>query len=229
MLTQKLDIWNQAIGHLGESIEIGAETENTAAARACRRFYDTCREKALRDAPWPFAKGYVALAQITGTIPVSEFKYAYRYPVGVVTVRRILNGIWRVDDRQSAIPYRVGSDGQGLVILTDFPPSVVSTTDPTQNLPWVEVTKAVTDETLFPSDFVDALSFLLALRISPRVAGDKSALRKEAIALYQQSIARATANAFNEEQLDDGPASEFERSRDGWNVGRDSRRLFEIP
>lgn len=226
MLSSKLDIWNMAIGHLGQSIEIGSETENTAAARACRRFYDSCREDVLRKAPWPFAKRYVLLAQVISTVPATEFKYAYRYPANALMVRRILNGTFRVEDMQSRIPYRIMSDDQGRMIMCDVAPLTVPT-DATKSSPWIEYTVNAVDETKFSSDFAKALSYCLAVDIGPRIAGDKSKLRDAAGALYVKALAQAQINALNEEAQDDSAPSEFERSREGWVVGQDDRRLFE--
>lgn len=216
MLSSKLDIWNMAISHLGESIEVGTDRENTAQARACRRFYDICREKALRDAPWPFAKRYTLLAEVTTTIPVSEFKYAYRYPADALFIRRILNTVTRNETAQSRIPYRLVSDSIGKVILCDVQP-IANATDASLSIPWMEYTVNVTDENRFDSDFSEALALLLATRISPRVAGDKSKLRSEAAGLYKEAITKAQINAFQEEVKDEEVQSEFERSRDGWD------------
>lgn len=214
MPSTKLDIWNVAISHLGEAIEVGDAEENSAAARACRRFYDVCREKALRDARWPFAKKYTLLASVTNAVPSSEFLYSYRYPVDALAIRRILNGSWRVETRQSRVPFRIAGDDNGRLILCDV--QAIANTDPTLSVPWLEYTANVQDATVFSSDFVDALALLLANRIGPRVAGDKSKLRADAFGLYEKEIIRARINALNEEAPDEEPSSEFERARMGF-------------
>lgn len=206
MPAAKLDIWNMAIRHLAIGVEVQAATESSSAAQACRRFYDPAIEKALRDAPWPFAKQYEILQQVTSPVPTTEFKYAYRYPANAVAVRRLLNGISRNDDQDSRIKYREGRDATGKIILTDAPSS--------SNAPlYVEYTYRETDTSRFDTDFVVAVSFLLANWIGPSLASDKTKLIDRAFALYRMEIANAQRNAYNEEAPDREPDSEFERAR----------------
>lgn len=228
MPSSKVDIWNMAISHLAESVEVQSETENTAAARACRRFYDVCRRETLRGADWPFAKAYVPLANITLTIPQTEYLYAYRYPVDALRVRRILNGLSRIENMQTRVMYKIGQDASGKILFCDVQP-YANATDATQSVPWLEYTVDITDTTKFDDDFVIGLSYLLAFRIGPRICGDKSKLIADAFTMWQKYMRQAQINAINEQAPDDIPPSEFERSRWGEPQPIDSQRRFDWP
>jgi hypothetical protein len=202
-MTAKIDICNLALSHVANSSEIqDLDAESSKEAQACRRFFDVTRDEVLRDFPWPFATAMGNLALVQSR-PNVEWGYSYRMPSGVLTFRRILSGV-RNDSRQSRIKYRLAQDDTGDLIYTD------------QQTAQGEWTKRITDTERFRPDFVMALSFLLAHRIGPRVAGgDQFKLADRALQNYYLQIGKAQANAANEEQTDDAPDSEFERARGG--------------
>jgi hypothetical protein len=201
------EICNLAVSHLAISKEIqDLDTEKSKEAQACRRFYETARDKVLRDYPWPFATVIVTLELVTdftqqATPPIPEWAFAYRMPSDCLRDRRILSGL-RTDDRQSRVSYRIVPDGQGLLIYTNM-----------QNAQ-LEYTQRVTEVGRFMPDFTMALSFLLAAYIAPRVTSvDQVELRKNTYLMYQVELINARANAANEEQPDEEPDSEFVRER----------------
>ena len=201
MATSNTVVANLALTHLGIAKEIAnLDTENSEEANACRRIYEEARKKALRDANWPFATKIVTLVKLEDN-PNDEWNYSYRYPSDCLNFRKILSGT-RNDHRQSRIPYRVANDGSGLVIYTDL--------DSAQ----AEYTMNLTSVELYPSDFVLALSYLIAKYVAPRITGgDPFNLGKNADAEYIAEISNARSNSYNEEQLDQEPESEFTRGR----------------
>lgn len=201
-MTSKTAISNQAISHLGNAVEIGnVETENSAEAGACRRFYDDAVEATLRDAPWPFATRFDTLGLVEED-PTDEWEYAYRYPSDCVNLRRIQSGLRR-DTRQSRVEYKLGSDDNGQLIYTDLADAKV------------EFTARVTDPAFFPVDFRLALSFRLAMYIAPRITGgDPYNLQSRCESAYKMEIAKAWAAAAMEEQPPEEPDSEFGRFRE---------------
>lgn len=213
-MSADVDICNQALSHLGVSTEIqNLETDKTAEARACRRFYDDARDQALRDFPWPFATTSGTLALVTVN-PTSEWAYAYRLPAECLAFRRLVTGRLGAFTSDAScvdvpvpgltlrVPFRIARDAAGQLIYTDWPDAVG------------EWTTRVEDPTQYPPDFRLALSLLLATMIAPRVTGgDQFKLGARAYQLYQLEIGRAQANAANEEQPDPAPDSEFIRAR----------------
>lgn len=201
-MSSKTEICNLALSHLGVGKEIAIlESERSQEASACRRFYDTALDATLRDYPWAFATKIVALGLIEED-PNDEWLYSYRYPTDCVFIKRILSGI-KNDTRQTRINYRILSDSAGRIIYTD------------QENAEAEYSYRVTDTSLYPSDFIMALSYRLAHYIAPRVtAGDPYKLKREVMELYLLEIGRAKSNNNNEEQDAEDPESEFIRVRE---------------
>lgn len=201
MASSSTQIANLALGHLNQATEIQElDTDNSAAARACRRFFETARKLVLRDFPWPKATKITALALVEED-PNDEWAYSYRYPTDCLQARRIRSGL-RNDNRQSRIPYRIVYDAAGALIYTD------------QEDAELEYTVNVTTFTRLDEDFVIALSYRLAAYIAPMITGgDPNKLGDRALRNYKMELAQARANALNEEQAEEEPYSEFERAR----------------
>lgn len=206
MASSKTEICNMALGHLAVSDEIqNFDTERTVQAQACRRFYDPTVEEVLRDFAWPFAGRNAALALVASN-PTTEWGFSYRYPSDCLMFRKLLSGI-RTDAANTRVPYRVLSDAVGGLIYADLD-SAVS-----------EYTVRIADPTRFPPDFVTAVSYLLAVKIAPRVTGgDPFKLGDAAAQKYILFLSKAEKNAANEEQPDMQRESEFVRTRGGSDV-----------
>jgi hypothetical protein len=207
-------IANLALSHLGVSKEItNLDSEASAEAAACRRFYEPSRLQTLRDFNWPFATKY-AVAGLVATNPTEidqEWGYSYRYPSDCVKLRRIVSGI-RPETRQVRVPYQIARDTTGLLIYTNQPNAEV------------EYTFNEQDVSRFPEDFAMAQSLRMALYMAPRLtAGDPFKLRAGAAQLYAFEVDRARASAGNEEQANEEPPSELERSRGGADIFFDPR------
>lgn len=200
-MASKTEIANLAISHLGSGKEISnLDSDASDEAAACRRYYELALDSTLRDVNWPFARRYYDLG-VVGSPPNDEWDYSYRYPSDCIKIHRIFSGI-RVETNDIRIPYEVGSDTTGLLIYTDE----VSAS--------IEYTLRQTDPQIFPSDFIMALSYKLAMYIAPRITGgDPYGLGAKAAQMYEVEISKAAKNSFNEQQPDPEPGSELERSR----------------
>jgi hypothetical protein len=201
-MASNTEIANLAISHLGHGKEIAdLDTENSAAANACRRYYEKARDMTLRDFAWPFATKFAELALVEED-PTDEWAFSYQVPSDCLMVRKILSGV-RTDYRESRVPYRI----VGTKIYTD--------TEDAQ----VEYTERVTDEALYPFDFMMAFSWRLSFYVAARItAGDPFKLRESSMQMYRIEISTAQANSFNEEQPDITPDSEF--IRNGMTIAR---------
>lgn len=201
-MADKTGICNMSISHLAVSKEIGnVETERSAEASACRRFYQPALDEALRDFPNPYLTVIQPLALVE-TDPNDEWAYSYRYPADCSKAIRILSGI-RNDSPDTKVPYRIIKDSQGALILTD------------KENAELEYSQESTDPNIWAADFVMAFSLLLAFYIAPRVtAGDPFKLGERAYRAYVISIAKARANAVGEQQDEPAPDSDSIRARD---------------
>lgn len=202
MPSTEVEICNLALSHIGIGKEIGnLETESSEEAAACRRFYDQARDKALRDFAWPFATAYADLGLIEED-PTTEWSFSYQYPTDCVFFRRILSGT-RNDTQTSRVPYQIVYDAAGQRIFTDQSNAVGA------------YTARVEDPTLYPPDFILALSLLLGSLIASRLTkGDQFKKGDKALAAYSRMIEEAEANSNNEQQPENPPESEFIRARD---------------
>jgi len=201
MASSLTEIANLAISHLGTGKEIASLTENSEEASVCNRFIDHARRSTLRDSNWPFATVFLA-AGLVESEPTNEWNYSYRYPADCLRLRRVLSGI-RNDTHQSRVPFRMTRDATGLLIYSD------------QENACFEYTINETDVSRFSPDFDMALSYRLAMYIAPRLTkGDPFAMKKELGKLYLMEIDTARSNAFNEQQPDILPESEFIRGRE---------------
>lgn len=194
-------ICNMALAHCGVSSFIEAIDQRSKEARLCNLFYAPVRDEVLGDFAWPFAKR-VGLLGLVVVDPTVEWKYAYRYPGDALVVRRVQNGISRLDTPSSRVVFHVGSDASGLLIYSDQPNAEI------------EYTATSTDPLLWPPDFVMAVSLKLAAAIAPALMSDGATKsRVELLGLYEREIGLAHARAANESQPDYAPESEFITSR----------------
>jgi len=198
---------NLAIGHLGKGKPIAdLDTEDSSEARACRLYYDHAVKEFLRDFPWPFCTRFVALGLVTDNgdddHPTQEYVYSYRYPSNCLFARKIESGV-RNDTRFSEVHYRVISDDQGKLILTDKEEAILQFTS-TDGL----------DEGLWDEDFIMALSFRLAAYTAPLITGgDPFKVGEKSLMLWNGSNRKAKANAANEQKDEDIPAGELINAR----------------
>lgn len=199
-MASKTEICNMALSHISNKEIADYDTEQSEEGRTCRIFYPTALTATLRDFYWPFATRTKALSLVASN-PTPEWQYSYRYPSDCVDIKRILSG-YRNDTRQSRVPFIISNDDTGSLILTDMAEAKAEYT----------VNNVSTER--FPPDFLLGLSYRLAHFLVPRMtSGDPFKMKSEILALYDKEIAKAKANARNEGQFDEDPASEFERIR----------------
>lgn len=203
MAASKTVIANQALGHLGSGKEIAnLDTENSAEARALRRFWDQTQDELMRGYSWPFTTRFVDVAVVEED-PTEEWAFSYRYPSDCLYARRILSGS-RNDSRQSRVPYRIGQDDSGQLIYCDMDEATL------------EYSTRADDVVRWPADFVSAFAYKLAAYAAPTITGsDRANLRQLCLELHALAAQQAMASAANEEQPDESPESEFVRARGG--------------
>ncbi len=200
-MASEVEIANLALSHLGIGKEIALLTEKSEEAAACRRFYTTLRDASQRDFPWPFCTKIIAVGLVEAD-PNDEWSFSYRYPSDCMKMRRILSGT-RNDNRQTRVPYRVISDSDGQLILTDKEDAEI------------EYTVKITNPERFSVDFIHFLSLRLAAMIAPRLTrGDPFKMGARALQLYEFECSKARATAVNEQQDEENPQSEFISGRE---------------
>lgn len=203
MASNDYEIANLALRHLGIGRTMSALSDSTEEARVMNAFYATARDEVLRAFAWPFATKFAALTKVADNPSDidQEWSISYRYPSDCLMIRRIITGD-RNPDRQAREPYRIGRDGTGLLIYSDYASAEL------------EYTFQETTVSRYPPDFVIALSYRLAAYAAPALTGgDPYRLIQRMEALYAAAVMRARANAQNEEQQEEDPDAEWIRAR----------------
>lgn len=209
-MTTQLALCNMALSHLGVGTQIAVfATDRSREASACRQFYDQVRDEILRKFPWSFATVVDAL-DLVEEDPNDEWGYSYEYPTDAVRFKRILNAASRIETQESRIPYRIVANPlyNGTTVLHK---QLILTDYPLVNGEWT----INPGEAVFPPDFAQAFSMLLASYIAPRVTGgDQFKLGERAFKMYWHKVREAAANNGNEQQTDVEIVSDLERARD---------------
>lgn len=211
-MTTKVQICNLALGRIGVNQYIEDIDDPNDRARACKQFYDLCRQQALQDFPWNFARSVVALAELT-TDPPPGWAYVYRYPADCLQVRALcdeagngmrssLNAVVRSWDEWTMMasaryPWQVQADPNDLgsrLIATDLEDAYC----------WYTVD--VTEPNQFSPLFASALAWRLAAELAGALRAD-ARLRDAAEQQYAYIQSKAAAGSLNEEQADRMPES----------------------
>lgn len=231
-------IINRAAKQLGSSMSVSNwQTDLSAVASTARAFYQETLEEILRDFDWPFARVQQKLALIVEGYS-HERKFAYKYPPGCASIRRIFNpfGGNRNDDEHSAQRYIIADIPDPPLPLTPaglldgstpYPPGSVYPTVPPYTAPTapqtmvkviladhpylcIEFTAMPPLITDFPQDFQMAFVFKLAHYMAPSLTGgDPYKVGDRAMMMYNQVIQTAAMHAYNEEQPDQLKPGEF--------------------
>ena len=170
-MTGKVEIINLALARLGES-PIQSLTEDSVPASRANLLYDSARRSALRDFNWNFALAMVRLSRVTYS-PV-DFRFAYALPSDCLRVIRLRGGV----------PFSVRKDR----LYTDAESAEL------------EYVMDVTDESLFDSKFVEAISYKLAAELAMPVKGSSELMASYSNA-YSNFIRQAASESAGESRV----------------------------
>ena len=209
-MSSEITICNLALSHIRGG-SINALTEASIQAQQCKLLYPILRDSVLENAPWQFATRIVSLAELTDA-EVFNFAYAYQYPSDCLKVKRLIlnwETVNRTDSQfygnnlpiintQAPVPYQVFNDDGNRVIGANYAELRA------------EYTVQVTDTNLFSTQFILALSHLLAAELAIPVVGvnEGRKLKSDSMQQYNAHI-RAACAAMMNEQFTPTPDSEF--------------------
>jgi len=152
MAADETFICNQALGLLGSS-KIMSLDDESKEARFCVRFYEQTRDEVIAGHRWNFAIQRAELSRLAEA-PVSEWEYHYQLPSDCLRVLQ-LNGF---DEMENASRFVI----EGRKLLTDDDRAVI-------RYLW-----GVTDVTLYPPLFIEALAVRLASKLAHPLTGSRS-------------------------------------------------------
>ncbi len=185
MPTTQPQICNLALSKIGQNAYIDSINDASTEAAECKLHYDQVLDECLRQVDWGFARTRAALNLQTGD-PPKPWHYQYVYPSDVVQARRIDTGLREGEDLRH-IQYRTELVGGLRLLYTN------------QEDACLVYTARVTDPNLYPSNFVDYLSWKLAAAIVMPLTGNR-ALRNDTETLANLALQRAITADFDNEQ-----------------------------
>jgi hypothetical protein len=205
-------------------------TDTSEEGMLLNTFYPNQRDSLLAALWWPFATRRAQLAQLVGEPPRAGWSYVYGLPVDCLTPRYIypsglatqaqslappptmLYGVYtnpRTPRPDQRVPFVIEasmqSDAQNnfrddQVLLCDY------------LTPTLIYTSKITNPEKFPPVFGDALAWAIAKEIALPLT-KKPSLKKECEAEFERAWKIALSVAFNAEQEDSLPDSEFVAGR----------------
>lgn len=205
-MTSRIDIFNMALGHLGDSTVLSSPDENIKAARECRRAYDQCRQSELRQFPWSFAIKAAALALVPATEKFG-FGFAYQRPIDALRVYGVMP--------QSGTRLWIGTSGEGWDepqrwMLPVMPYSIMGEQILTDlDSAYATYVRDVQEREMTDALFVDVLSLALAIRIAPAIIGTAAGQQASRllIATLNEARSQAYSQSLNEQGRDMRPES----------------------
>ena len=203
-----VDLCNMALAHLRQRPVAagpdGMPLGNTPEAYNARQFYDVALREAFRAYDWPFARQFVAGQQIAGAA-VPNWKYAYEVPPQVEMVRHVVQN----DRTEAPVQFklmRTNAGGNGR-------PAIFCNEDGV----WLSCTLYFADPSIYPSDFIEFSSLLLASHLAMPITG-KAELMMGMRKMAEDAGKRAAL-----------AAQSSEAEGDGESVPRDIPRTQQVP
>lgn len=180
MAQSRVSISNRALQILGAKKRISDPGEDSVNARECAVCYEPLRDRLLEEHPWRFARSRATLAlyadtpDLAGDAPEFDYQYAFTLPTDFM--RWIL-------PRDEPHDWEIRGD------------KLMTSEGTTLYLNYV---KKVTDPTLYPPSFAEALSADMAAAMCEPITqsnekkADAKQTKKDAIALAKRSNAFQT-------------------------------------
>ncbi len=206
-MTSKVELFNIAIGRIGIGQQIADPEERTEPARQCRRFYDFCRRKLLRNHPYSFARQAAALALTAQTFP--GYAFVYDYPNACIELLEIIpeeglrwqQGAFLFGNWDERDEWRIPRIAYQRILRTDAQAQAIAT-DLTEA--WAVFTTDVSVIDLWPEDAIDALAWCLAAEVGGPLKADPR-LVQLAWNTYENHKIRSAGNDMNEGYPDPEP------------------------
>jgi hypothetical protein len=204
-----IEICNMALGSVrGQSIN--SLTETSLQAQLCSLHYENCRDQVLKEADWGFNKTRVPLAALSG-VEVFNWSYVWTYPLDCLKINHLIRNIEEYTPATATTPptrfYYENRQNIDLYPRVEYGLFINSGTRiiaTREGELRIDYRAKVTDATLYPPNFVSALSSLLGARLALPLAGvkDGRALRQDCFEMYNSFLAQASDDNANEQQYD---------------------------
>jgi len=198
-----IDICNIALAYMGQSRRISSLDDTSVEAAQCKLHYEPVKKAILARYPWRFAERCAALTlRNEDTHP--EWPYVHEYPSGCIRILKIMptEKTWSPELVQEE-PFDIGMTASGKSIFCNL------------SAGWIKYIDDISDPTLFPPLFVQALGWSLAIAlITSTVGGGNIGVKNNLMQYFQESMNAAMAADANEcQEQRTQPISDYERAR----------------
>lgn len=217
-MTSEVEICNLALSNIRAG-SINSLNESGLQAQQCKLKYPFMRDRLLTELPWSFNHKITALAVLTDDI--FTWNYTYQYPSDCLKVDRLIGEYEQLSNADSAVVSRL-IDSQLLPINSlrrAVPYEVFNINDnkvigANESNLRIGYSVKLTGPDLFSTDFILALSHLLAAELAIPIIGAEvgRALRSDSLKMYKEYLNNAMADDLNE-QCSEPALSEFETIR----------------
>ena len=183
MSTSKVELFNIALGRVGEGYVIQHPDEDSQPARECRRFYDMSRKQTLRAFDWPWATRAVNGTRLADGPLGAKWSYFYAIPSESLKVIGVYNQYGR------KVPFQITSMQNDIGTF-----KTVATNEETPILYYVV---NVEDASQYDPLFADALAWRLASELAP-VRTENNNMRSDALQMWSGVIEQAKSSNLSE-------------------------------
>lgn len=184
----EINIWNLALGHLGDRANVVDPLERSRQAELCRMFYPMTRRSVLEVHDWGFATRAKLLTPSGYDPAVLGWSYAFSAPADAYKIVS-LGSVYR-GQIQKADYQHIADDAGDPVLLTENPtPTCLYLVD-------------VEDVARYTPLFTEAVSWLLASHLAgPLITGDSGrAESRRLLEEFRATAARAAASDANQQR-----------------------------
>lgn len=209
-----VEICNLALSNIRAG-SINSLTEGSLQSQICKLKYPFIRDRCLTEMPWGFNRKIRGLSVLTTEI--FNWARAYQYPIDCLKIHRLVGAqeelanadadvvsrlidsqLLPINDIRNQIPFEVFNFNDNKVIGTN------------EAELRIDYAAKVEDPNLFTTDFIMALSHLLASEIAIPIVGAELGrqLRSDSFQIYKSYLDAAITNDLND-QYDTPPESEF--------------------
>lgn len=202
-MASKLEIYNLALGNIGNSYEVGSLTEDSNERRVCARFFDLIHDMVLAECPWPFALKTSALSVSSDAAPPG-WEYRYDYPADcakawlVVDEGGVRDSLVNVFTdfisqdfrRADIIPFELAHGADQTSVICDLEEAYLIYCSNTVSI------------SRYSAYLVNAISWGLAFYIAGPLGSIPLNERQGYFQNFQFALGEAKAHAFNESKQD---------------------------
>ncbi len=182
-----IQIFNMALGQIGVTEQVQDLNERSLSRIKCSLYWDNVRDSALADYPWPFATKQADLAE--QVIKPINWLFQYSLPSDCLRAQHLVvrdaQAVGFVQELNRRLPYELVWSQSGTALLCNESPATL------------QYTAQITQDTLYPPQFIDMVSLKLASVLAVPLKAD-AGLSQSLFELYNNRLQLAEATQLNQ-------------------------------